>query len=81
MTTQSINELIESKEWIMRDINRWHGQATIAMHRVDEYISSNMITLEMVEFFLSEPCGKTDKYAWETKKVDEVINLHIWKVQ
>ena len=73
---QSFNSLIESCP-TYRDLNRYHGQITVALHRSDDRA---LYGSEFIAYFESEPFGSSDLYQWDTKRVDEIINLHIWKV-
>jgi hypothetical protein len=45
-----------------------------------EYIQAGLISREFVEFFKANPYGETNKYTWETHKVDSLQNLYIRRI-
>ena len=78
MDTEQINSLIESTPYIYRDMCRAYGSGLIALDRCQEYIDAGCFNQDIVDLFVSCPNGETDKYQWQTKRVDQLINLHIW---
>jgi len=73
-TEQEAEDLIEKQAWLVRDINRYGG--LIALHKQDY---RELVGFVFVAFFSRHQSGKTPKYTWETRRVDELINLHFWK--
>lgn len=73
----TINDIIENCKPIHNDIMRFG--AVVSLHNKQEYIDSNVYTVELVTLFESEPYGETEKYQWVTRKVDQLINVHIWR--
>jgi hypothetical protein len=78
MNNKQINSLIESTPYIYRDMNRPYGSGLIALDRYQEYMAVGCFGQDLVDLFISFPNGETDKYQWETRRVDQLINLHIW---
>jgi len=72
------NQVIENSPVLHRQINQFGGM--IALDRKQEYIDAGVHTAESCTFFESNPFGKTDKYEWETRRVDGLVNVHVWKV-
>jgi hypothetical protein len=68
------NEHIESiRPDLLKGIIPLHEYTAI------EWIQYGLISREFVDFFKEYPYGETDKYMWETKKVDQLQNLYIWR--
>jgi hypothetical protein len=69
------DQLIESQPWIMREIKR-SGMTIVSLGNADY---RELVGFEFCRFFFDEPFGRSEKYNWEMKKVDELRNLYIWK--
>ena len=50
-------------------------------HHAREHIDAGFYTAEFVRAFLSEyyAAGETDNYTWMIRRVDQLINLRIWR--
>ena len=50
-------------------------------HHARENIDAGFYTAEFVQAFLSEhyAADETDNYTWRIRRVDELINLRIWR--
>ena len=46
-----------------------------------DWISYGLMSEEFRSFFLSNPFGETERYKWSTTRVDELINLRIYKLE
>ena len=75
-TEQEAEALIEKQSWLVGDINRYGG--LVALHKRDY---CELVGFQFVSFFSRHQSGKTPKYPWETRKVDELTNLHVWKTK
>ena len=74
MITETANQLIDS---IRPDLIK--GIIPLHDHGAADYIQAGFISQEFVDFFKANWFGETDKYMWETKKVDQLQNLYIWR--
>jgi hypothetical protein len=69
------DRLIDSiKSNLLRGIIPLHEYTAI------EWIQYGLISREFVDYFRAHPFGKTEKYAWETHKVDQLQNLYIRRI-
>ena len=69
---------IEECPIVMRHLNEY-GFYSLPTHKKQEYIDAGIVSPSYCAFFESVPNGETDLYKWETRKVDELRNLWIFK--
>ena len=75
-TEQEAEALIEKQGWLVGDINRYRFGGLVALHNRDY---CELVGFQFVSFFTRHQNGTTPKYTWETRKVDKLINLRVWK--
>lgn len=73
------DRIINNCEIVARQANLFG--CVVALNKADEYIQEGIYTNELVEFLTDNPYGSTNKYQWETRRVDELVNVTIWKVK
>jgi hypothetical protein len=78
MNNEIANAVIENSPVLLRHVNQFGG--LISLDRKQEYIDAGVHSAETCEFFEKNPFGKTDKYEWETRRVDYIVNVHVNKV-
>jgi hypothetical protein len=79
MTNDQMNQVVENCPCVLRDISNFG--CIVACEKAAEYIAAKVYTREIIDMFLSNPEAKTDKYQWETRRVDGMINTTIWRVK
>ena len=78
-TDNKMNQIIENCEPVYNAVMQFG--IIIALHAKTEYINAKVYTFELCEMLEENPFYKTNKYQWETRKVDQLINVTIWQVK
>ena len=71
---QKTNSIIESVPFIVRQLDQYGAGVNMA-----DQDYRDLVGKEFVDFFTVHPFGETEKYIWETVKVDQLNNLKIEK--
>jgi hypothetical protein len=79
MTEHDIIQVIESSTALLRDINRTYSCAMINLNNPE---SQQLYGSQFIEYFLNQEYvvgSLSDKYTWNIKRADSIINLRIFK--
>lgn len=74
----SRDRLIETSIYITRDIFGISRSHIVPLHKIREYVEAGIYSQQLVDMLRDNPFSFDGKYLWETKRVDELVNVHIW---
>jgi len=74
------DELINQFSHIVRDASRPYSCAVISMHNTADYLRAGLLSQEFIDYFSANSFGESETYKWETRRVDQIVNLKIWKI-
>lgn len=75
---QKANDVIDKlPSFLSRKLNIPNGLAQIALHQPDY---RDAIGSDAIRFFEDHPNGETNKYKWETRNIDQLRNVNIWRL-